>query len=106
MRCLVVLIAILVASIAHAQTPPAIPQQPLAIPSAPAPTPDPNAGRVLYGEQPLFEVIDTKPYEPRWRLDLLLGAPSGIRFQRQLGESRIWAEVGAGSYLWWPAVFA
>ena len=101
-RYVAIFLVLTIASIAGAQTPPAIPQ----ILSAPAPTPDPNVGRVLYGEQPLFEVIDAKPYEPRWRMDLLLGAPTGIRFQRQLGESRLWAEVGAGGYLWWPTVFA
>lgn len=73
---------------------------------APNPVPDPNAGKQFYGEQPLFEPIVLCEPEPLWRTDLLLGAPTAIRLQRQLGERRLWAEVGAGFYLAWPTVFA
>lgn len=105
MRTLLTIIALTATCSAYAQESSGLPPLPPGQ-SAPAPTPDPNAGKQIYGQQTLFEVVDTVPYEPRWRMDLLLGAPTGLRFQRQIAESRYWFEIGGGAYLWWPAVFA
>lgn len=42
---------------------------------------------------------------PKWRADLVLGAPTMLRAQRKLGDARVWAE-GGGGLLWiWPAAF-
>ena len=84
---------------------PAPAPSPVQVP-VPTAVPDPNAGKQFYGEQPLFEPMVICEPEPLWRTDLLLGAPTAIRFQRQLSERRIWAEAGAGFYLAWPTVFA
>jgi hypothetical protein len=95
-----------------AQDLPPTPIKPAPAPSpAPAPAlvqtsvPTPNAGKQFYGEQPLFEPVVYES-EPLWRADLLIGAPTGLRLQRQLDHRRLWAEFGAGFYLAWPTVFA
>lgn len=91
-----------------------LPPSPIRAAPAPSPAPamapipllDPNAGKQFYGEQPLFEPAIAYESEPLWRADLLIGAPTGIRLQRQLDHRRLWAEFGAGFYLAWPTVFA
>ena len=53
-------------------------------------------------EQPPVEVFDPA----RWQVDLLLGAPLAVRVQRQIGDSRVWGEAGAGFYIVWPMAYA
>ena len=53
-------------------------------------------------EQPPVEVLDPA----RWQVDLLLGAPVSLRVQRQIGDSKVWGEAGAGLYIVWPMVYA
>ena len=105
-----VLFVVVLASFAvrlTAQDLPPTPIKPAPAPSpAPVQVPDPNAGKQFYGDQPLFEPAVACEPDPLWRVDLLLGAPTGIRLQRQLDSRRLWAEFGAGFYLAWPTVFA
>jgi hypothetical protein len=106
-RAFACLLLLVVGGVTPAQDLPPLPvppPQPLA--PAPAPTPDPNAGKYLYGTQPLFEPIVMTEPEPVWRTDLLLGGPTALRVQRQLPGRRLWVEGGAGWVWFWPTVFA
>lgn len=65
---------------------------------------------LVAAEEPSAAAILTEPAPARcgceWRADLLVGVPTGLRVQKQLGESRVWLEGGAGAYLILPTVFA
>jgi hypothetical protein len=41
-----------------------------------------------------------------WQFDVLLGAPTALRLQHRIFESRVWWEVGVGGYLVFPTAFA
>ena len=95
-RLPLVVAALLPAGPGFAQTPP-----------APSPT------DLLTGQPnvpPPAAVIPAAPaadFEPAvWQVDLLVGGPLAVRVSRQLGDSRVWAEGGAGLYLIWPTAFA
>ena len=53
-------------------------------------------------EQPSGEAFDPA----RWQVDLMMGAPIAVRVQRQIGDSKLWGEAGAGLYLVWPIAYA
>lgn len=79
----------------------ALAQIPAALPSATSAMPLPSARDAVPA---LFASPPDPPPTPRWSLDLLLGLPTGLRVQRQLGESPWFAEGIAGVYVVPPFV--
>lgn len=93
-----VAVLLLAAATAVAQSPTPSPTDTLT--GQPA-VPPPPVGTPLVVDAPATE------FEPAvWQIDVLVGAPLGVRVQRRLGDSRVWAEGGAGLYLVFPTAFA
>ncbi|CAN5124453.1 hypothetical protein BH11PLA2_BH11PLA2_14150 [soil metagenome] len=95
----------------RAQTPPVVPPTVTGFESRPLVAPPPTTVQVLpLNEGPSQTLIQpgVMVVEDRcpWQFDVILGAPTALRLQHQIGDSRVWWEVGAGGYLIFPTVFA
>jgi len=71
--------------------------------SAPRATPPVPPGDALLDRTPVL-AGRPEPTEDRYRFSADLGLPTGIRLGARIGESRFWAEFGAG--VWWIIPFA
>lgn len=65
---------------------------------------DTSAARTIYGDDALLPTLPK--HVPHWKTDLIAGLPTTLRLSRQIGESKLWAEAGAGFYVLVPTFFA